>query len=75
VYARKISESQYVHTAAEFLIDAQGNIRKVYGADMSVPDTEKDIESLLRTEGLYSDRATASDVNEGIIDEGIRHLS
>jgi protein SCO1/2 len=51
VYAQKISASQYIHTAAEFLIDPQGNIRKIYGAEISVPDAVKDIESLLQRQG------------------------
>lgn len=47
VYAKKIDANQYVHTVAEFLIDKQGNIRKVYGMDLSAQRAVKDIDSLL----------------------------
>jgi protein SCO1 len=50
VYAKKIDASQFVHTTREFLIDGQGNIRKTYGAELSVQDAAKDIESLLHTD-------------------------
>jgi protein SCO1 len=50
VYAKKVDATQYVHTVAEFLIDSRGNIRKVYGMDISAQDTNKDIKSLLHTE-------------------------
>ncbi|MDQ0189682.1 SCO family protein [Alicyclobacillus cycloheptanicus] len=50
IYVKKVDATQYVHTIAEFLIDGQGNIRKVYGLDISETSTENDIESLLHSE-------------------------
>lgn len=50
VYAKQIGSNEFIHTTAEFLVDAHGDIRQIYGADISVPDSEKDIESLLQSE-------------------------
>lgn len=50
IYAMKVSPTQYVHTVAEYLIDGQGNIRKVYGSELLENSAEKDIESLVRSE-------------------------
>lgn len=47
IYSENTTESLITHSAVEYLIDKNGNIRKKYGTDMDTAQVEKDIQSVM----------------------------